>query len=310
MNNDQILNKRAVPKELESELNKKGICDYRIISTNKAKGRFNLWALENDGKELCIKWNCNENAYGKGTFKKEKEIYHWLEGETCIPKVVYNEDILATRYIKNGCTLRQWLNKNDDRESFCHLIRDIIQKYQKYLSKINEHTPVNIEKLQGKEQFNMFLNKLLYSGPYGTKVYKIENIRNKILKKLLKRQYAMDIKNGNSLIHGDFHLNNILIDNSHSYIIDLENIVYGNVNVELAYWYVQVWMLIYDKKELREILYKEVSVEMEEIIDIEEFSKVVKVYQNAILLNRRFHKNEKKVKIRDILARAAAPVEY
>ena len=283
---------------------------YEVISVNEAKGRFNLWVSDSTGKELCIKWNDNGNEFGKRTFEKEIEIYRWLEGETSVPKVVYSKSILATEYIKGGCTLREWLEKNSDKELFRHLIRGTMQKYKKYLEKINEHTLTGIKQFQGEEQFYKFLNKLFYSGPYGTKVYKCEKIRNKFLRQILKKWYAADIKTGKLLLHGDFHLNNILIDGKEPYIVDFENIVYGNVNIELAYWYVQVWVMIYDNAGLLNILIEEMKREIREVFDAEEFGRIVKAYEIAILANRRFHKNEKRAKTRDILARAAAPVEY
>lgn len=75
--------------------------------------------------------------------------------------------------------------------------------------------------------------------------------------------------------------------------IDLENVVCGNVAVDLAYWYFQIWVLIHNNREFLRILEKEIrNIFDMEMVDEREFHTVVKLYKMAILLNRRFHKHK------------------
>lgn len=285
-----------VPEQLASILREKNIVDYKIISVNAAKGRYNLCVSVEDGSPLFVKYN-DEKAAGWNSFQKEKQIYCLLKDETYIPRVIYNENILAIEYMENSRTLRELLLYNDDTELFSCLIRDVIEKYRAFLGKLKEYPDVELKTFDADKALNSFLGKLLTSGPYGSKVYKIERFRNKFLNHLLRKGYAARIKLSKKTcaIHGDFHINNILVADRKAYIIDLENVVRGNAAIELAYWYVQIWVLVYQNRNLLSILEKETgSIFDMEMIDEHEFHRIVKLYQMAILLNRRFHRHEKR----------------
>ena len=51
------------------------------------------------------------------------------------------------------------------------------------------------------------------------------------------------------IIHGDYHLNNILVLDERLYTIDFENLCIGYAEIELAYLYVQIWALMVKGKE-------------------------------------------------------------
>ena len=283
------------PEQLVAILREKNIDDYKIISVNAAKGRYNLRISAEDGRPLFVKYN-DEKAAGWNSFQKEKEIYSLLKGESYIPRVIYNENILAIEYIEDSCTLRELLLHDDDTELFSHLIRDLIDKYKAFLRKINECPDRELKTLDAGKALNSFLAKLLMSGPYGSKVYKIERFRNKCLYHLFRERYAarINLSENTRAIHGDFHINNILVADRKAYIIDLENVVRGNAAIELAYWYVQIWVLVYHNRDLLRILEKEIrSIFDMEMVDEREFYTVVELYQKAILFNRRFHRHEK-----------------
>ena len=186
--------------------------------------------------------------------------------------------------------------RNDEAELFSCLIRDVIEKYKAFLWKMNGCSDMELKTLDPDKALNSFLGKLLTSGPYGSKVYKIERFRNKCLYHLFRRGYVVRINLSENVcaIHGDFHINNILVAGRKAYIIDLENVVRGNAAIELAYWYVQIWVLVYHNQDFLRILEKEIrSIFDMEMVDEREFYTVVKLYQRAILLNRRFHGHEK-----------------
>ena len=286
---------QEVPEQLAAILREKNIVAYKIISVNAAKGRYNLRTSAEDGCPLFVKYN-DETAAGWNSFQKEKGIYSLLKGEPYIPKVIYNENILAIEYIEDSCTLRELLLRDDDTELFACLIRDVIDKYKAFLWKLNECPDKELKTWDAGKALNSFLAKLLTSGPYGSKVYKIERFRNKCLYHLFRKGYAARINLSQNVcaIHGDFHINNILAADRKAYIIDLENVVRGNAAIELAYWYVQIWVLVYHNRDLLGILEKEIrSIFDMDMVDEREFYTVVELYQKAILLNRRFHRHDK-----------------
>lgn len=289
-----------IPKELLHVLEKSHIHDYRIISVNNVKGRYNLETLTEDNKKIFIKYNENAAA-GKIFFEKEKSIYRELErcGGQFIPAIVWNEHILATEYIQNSSTFRKWLLEKADKDMFAEYLQDIISKYKVFLLELKiSLVAKQIEGCDKEIRLESFFNKLLFSGPFGTKTHKAEKLRNKILK-LFLRKYVDNIrvKDDRHLIHGDFHLNNILVSDGGVYFIDFENVSYGSVSIELAYWYVQVWMLVYDDKEMTDILQKQTSSLFDmDFLNEDEFNKIVTLYQLAILLNRRFHRYEHSAK--------------
>ena len=281
-----------IPEQLAEELKKKDIDDYKIISVNAAKGRYNLLASKKDGSSLFIKYN-DVDAAGWNSFQKEKGIYRFLKGETSIPTVMYDEeDILAMEYFEDSCTLREWLLNRENAKEFSCLIRSTLEKYRAFLAKMSEY-PEEMGTLKADNELSSFLAKLLLSGPYGSKVYKAERFRNRCLYHLFRWIYASRIKLTDNAyaIHGDFHLNNILVNDGEAYMIDLENVVRGNAAAELAYCYVQIWVLIHKNRELLDILEREIrSIFDIEMIDEGEFNTIIKLYQKAILCNRRFHK--------------------
>lgn len=290
MGNVNVTDTPKMPEQLAEELRKKNIDDYKIISVNAAKGRYNLLASVQDGSSLFIKYN-DVNAAGWNSFQKEKGIYRFLKGETSIPTVIYNEkNILAMEYIEDSCTLREWLLDNENAKAFSCLIRSALEKYRSFLVKLNEY-PGEMGTFEADSELISFLAKLLLSGPYGSKVYRVERFRNRCLYHLFRWTYASRIKLSHNAyaIHGDFHINNILVNDGEAYIIDLENVVRGNAAAELAYCYVQIWVLIHNNRDLLHVLEKEIrSIFDMEMLDEREFYAIVKLYQRAILLNRRF----------------------
>lgn len=292
-----VLLNREIPSELLNELKRRNIYDYEVISVNIAKGRYNIRAMTEDQRDICIKYN-DAGGRGRDSLEKEKKMYQRLVGTLCVPAVIWNESILATEYINNSCTFREWLCEQDDRDRFSIYLNDTLQKYKVFLNKINDVSGNGFNDSGDNNQLEIFFDKLLFSGPYGTGIYKLEKFRNRIIKYFLTKRKVFNnqAEAKKCLIHGDFHLNNVLVGDDKAYIIDLENVSYGDANIELAYWYVQVWMLIYNNKEMIEILHKEIDKMFDaDLFNIDEFKKIVDLYRFAIIMNRRFHRYESKV---------------
>lgn len=308
MKNTALLDE--IPAKLLAELDSRNISKYKIISVNPAKGRYNLWAITDKQEEVCIKYNDPEGS-GVHSFEKEKEMYRKLDGIPCVPRVIWSENVLATEYLVNSYTFREWLCANSDKDIFSVYLKDILGKYKLLMKKINDVSSDGSDDFNDDKQLEIFFDKLLFSGPYGSTVHKIEKIRNKMFRLYLTKKgvFADKIKSKKRLVHGDFHLNNILVGNNSAYIIDLENIDYGNANIELAYWYVQAWILIYENNEMVKILHEEINCVLEsDLFDRSEFERIMNLYKVAIIMNCRFHREEGKVK-NSILRQALKELE-
>ena len=105
---------------------------------------------------------------------------------------------------------------------------------------------------------------------------------------------------GSKTVHGDFHANNILIDNNEKvYIIDFEDVRKGLPELELAFMLAMVHGLVKKKiaitidRELKQALTLEMNGEL--------FSKVLKTYDIAVTFNHTFNTSNKRYMLKELL---------
>jgi len=291
-------------------LHEYGICNYDIISKNERKGRYCLcFCNENYDKssswlsapenEMCmLKWNSKENEADYETLVKEMEIYERLAETDITPKLFAKDPYFVMKYEKDCKTFRNYLLEGPSEESFEVALKSVLDKYAKMLELLNNKTKLEFDSLPPlKQQIRRFHSKLLLSGPEGTK----ENTKEKTINKIYKywfwainRINENDYSTKSYAIHGDFHLNNELVNTEcNVFLIDFENVVYGNPNVELAYWYTQAWMLVSAKEEYVRILDEHITILLDiEFFDKKSFWMIVELFKKAIARNSRFKKVE------------------
>lgn len=290
------------------ELERLGIYNYEIISTNKKKGRYciHIWGKNVqehnqlfEGKsetDYLIKWNSRENETAYESLKKEIRVYNWLSETNITPKLVSSNPFFVTKYEKECKTLRAFILSNRESDDFKTIIEAVLKLYVDMLEQLNCCVREDVESVSSTEnQIRMFFSKLLLSGPEGTKTKRWEYLKNRVYKYIFWMLRKADIKKYENdslyILHGDFHLNNELVNESRKvYLIDFENVLYANPNVELAYWYVQVWVLIYKTSELLD----ELNYQIEKTLQCAFFNKtvfweIVSLYKEAIIRNSRFH---------------------
>lgn len=296
----------GLSEQLEKELCSNGIQKYLIISKNDKKGRVCLKALhENQWKLIKHNDQTSEEAYE--SLRKEKEIYQVLCDKKITPKLINGLPFFTTEYVESY-TLRQYIlilqdSKEDSKEKVLSVIKKVLDNYKLMLKSL-ELLQEKCEKKSFNEQLSIYLSKLMSSGPDGKHVSGIEKIHNRIwsfyLRRFLIRKHFKNFDSKEVVIHGDFHLNNEIIDvDSNVYIIDFENVIYGSATVELAYWYAQMWVLLYENKEYENILHEEISkILMEKYFEQNLFWKVVSLYKVGISMNSQFCKSERKMPVK------------
>lgn len=291
----------VMPKELVNILNKMGIADYSILSQNAEKGRYNV-CVNLEGENFILKWNDPAILRGQRALEKEIMVYKALKDAECVPKRLVDE-CLITKYISNGKTFRECLLSSNDKKEFEIYIDCVLKAYLEFLGKLNEYDLDLPECYQSHgDQCRKFLSKAIYSGPYLSKKYCFEKIRNCLIRKIFLDRKKINYQSKTYIMHGDFHLNNIIISNQNAYIIDLEDTTYGNVNIELAYFYSRVWILICGQKDWVEILDNKIERVLEsKFFDKSEFWQTVQLYCRATLLNRRVHKNEQAISFLNVV---------
>lgn len=292
---------QRLPEELKRYLSFQKISRYQVISHNARKGRWCLRAFTSTGAFL-IKWNAGEKEDSKQSLDREKEIYEILREKGITPKLLSADPVLITEYIEGSSTLRKYLLYIRDAKTLDLILGKTLRIYIQMLDEL-QHSPILREDITLYDQIGRHLSQLMLSGPEGTRIRIGEKIRNKVyrlwMKKCIAAKYFEHDIVPKMKIHGDFHLNNELVTSSQDvFMIDFENIICGNATLELAYWYVQIWTLLWNNQGFIEILDKNIDeIWVDTYFQKSLFRKAVSLYKMGICVNSRFQRFEKGIPV-------------
>ena len=273
-----------------------GITRYEIVMSNPWKGRrcFVFW--NSDGARHFLKWNdTDENfAHHRYLMEKEEQIYRLLKTTDISPRYI-GGDMFVTEYVEGGETLRNKLKEvlrlGNENEAL-NLLHATFEKWQQFRKVVNRHQEF-VEKKNVNYIFNRYLSSLIVSGPIDTKWSRAMFYRNRILQLFFRIRYR---KFGKTLlqgypaeaIHGDFHLNNVMIDeNRHVYLLDFESVKTGRSEIELAYFVVQLYQL----KEGSDLFSRDVDILVDTMDLVENrnlYIAIKRIFCKAIKNNPRF----------------------
>ncbi len=199
-------------EELQELLYENGLSEFQVVSHNDNKGRWCVKACTKDGAAVFIKWD--ETGFMSG-LSKEKMAYSLLKDTNVTPALVSDSPVFMTKYVENSCTLRHYIIQTTDEKRMMATIREALSSYVRMLEGLNTERIV-LESIPFQTQLYSYCGKLLNSGPEGTSANKRTiRIRNRIigffLKKKLRRENPCYHETRNMAIHGDFHLNNLLV---------------------------------------------------------------------------------------------------
>ena len=295
--------KNTIGPTVEDWFRHYNIKDYGLLEYNEWKGRLCVWFEDVDGVKKILKWNRKDTELHRkhnAQLKREREIYAYLKGKNLTPKFFdsYENDMLIAKYVE-GQSLRFCLKnlvvENDDNyQKICNIICDTLLKWQTLVMELTKLHIDGIQRLSSRDEYSKYLVSLLLSGPFDAKkLGKFRLFLNRQILRLFLYWYhdvfneIKDIE-GKYVTHGDFHANNILIENGKIYLIDLEGVQLGSPELELAYFYSQIRLLIRRNKELL----KEIDLFIDKnivIVDKGSFHRVLKVFDSAIKYNSRFY---------------------
>jgi hypothetical protein len=153
--------------------------------------------------------------------------------------VDYGENYILTLYVDSSSTLRAWLgdyrSKNTRKNQSNQAPIDnefviIIENLFNYFEFIRNYPGGDSGKINEERRFTIMFNSNVFSAPnsikksplkYVTKLIYFTNYRaiSKVKKYINNKSY----NKAQGHIHGDLHLNNIIVSRNDIYIIDLEN---------------------------------------------------------------------------------------
>lgn len=292
--------KLTLKTKLLDNLSKKKLQLEEIIFFNLRKKRFTILVSNSKGSRYILKWE-DISVIGKSfSLCKEIAFYTKYENRFNFFPVLTDVDSNSIRMdYFDSITLREWLidNKVQDIQLFQKAINNIIIDldllYKTEISGNNKEI-----------NFNKFIGKLMLSGPMNTKRTAIEltisRILNKLLGKLINPYFnlkyqqlfkAEKVKNF-SLVHGDLHLNNVLINEQMDYkIIDWENAKNDFWILDLVYFLSNTIPLLENPAKRYLLAQIETIIFQNEKKGIVFFKRVLNIHIRAVCTNRRFLDN-------------------
>ena len=284
----------------------------RSIFYHPIKRRKILLVTNSEKKLFVLKFEYPDSPKKfKNRFHKEIQFYLENRNLGFLPNLVnYGNNFLLLEYFES-VTLRKWLIKylqsskkkkeENIQNNFKILMKIFIEDLGKmFLIKQNTRKdPSNIQK-----QLLDNWTKFLLSGPMGSKRRKNEDIIailinisiripiSILFKKLINKNYIIQDDKFNWLSHGDFHLNNILVESEGTTIkiVDWENINKSSSLVDLSYIYVMIQFLFEDfplHQKYISTLFRNLLIKYNHHLEFL-FFKICKYLKISISTNRRF----------------------
>lgn len=282
-----------IPDEIMEFLQNKGAQDIQLIEYNERKGRY-CYSFRLNDREYFLKWNDTDPEHEKFRLLLQDEIrvYSLLQDEAITPEFLSDapKDMLVMEFLPDAVTLRKFLKEGkQDPESVKKVIGNVFSAWYRGICALAK-TPEEGEAESDCSLFGRYLRMLLCSGPFETKQRKVEWYRNRVIFKVMKRKAEKCLKQREpgvvSVIHGDFHANNVLVSDGKCFLIDLENNSVGCPDIELAYMYVQLKLLLREQKDI----IRWMNHYLEDMIsDRQLFRYCTGVYYRAIRMNHRFY---------------------
>ena len=309
------------PEYIRQFFDARGITEFELVEENARKGRY-CFSFREGEKQRFLKWNMAGEQYElyHSALFTEQKVYQALQGKEVTPVYVPEEDypeLVVSEFLTESETLRSRLKKlvegeaedgkehdkealNDDKATDAAiraLVEKMLTKWRTYVETLSQ-SEVDISRVEtGERLFKKYLSSILTSGPFDTKAGKLENYMNRARNKFITKFRMGKVRKmiGQCgyeelpFVHGDFHANNILVAGDEPMIIDLESTRTGIPEIELAYMYAQIVLLIRDRKELIHQLNQFIKKEMTFLRDRRVFAFFFRIYYRAIRKNHRFY---------------------
>jgi len=296
--------KDVIPAPILEFFRNKGVDQCELIEENVRKGRY-CFAYQDGEKKRFLKWSndAKEYEYFHQALQKEHTVYRILQGRGITPEYVEeaeHPDLVITEFLPKSTTLREKIKELLEyhmEEDIRILVETLIREWIEYVERVSPHRKELAGEETGEDLFRKYLSSLLKSGPFGTTEKRTESMKNRVLYKVYLRTRTGKVRKlirslnytELPLVHGDFHANNVLVAGDHPVIIDLESVRSGIPEIEIAYMYAQICLLIRDRKDLmhqlNEYLVKKISANYSKSA----FRYFFRLFYRAIRKNHRFY---------------------
>jgi len=255
-------------------------------------------------EEYLLKWNCVSNSKHLKKLQKEIEYYKDNCNNEYLPLYISSGgNYLVLKYYRNACTIRDYLfnylfsiKKNEDET----ITDEFKLRIHQFLSTLSEfqNSSKSSELNDSKAKENDYFNKLLASVPNNNKKKKLDRFIIKVLyfihkKRITKTKMMLQneiAKTQKTTVHGDMHLNNIIVTEHGIKIIDWENNKIGTYYEDFFYSSSFILGLLSNHRKHYEYVYRVLYdyIKNKDNYDTALSNKVLNFYLIAISVNRDF----------------------
>ena len=311
MSDEQYELTALLPSGFVSELEASGITDISLIENNPWKGR---WVFKGvcDDVPCLIKWNESGERFceHEKLLSKEISVYKCLQSTGTVPKIFIDKPGLCTEYLVDSKTMRQrCLESNGDIDEMLELTKKALEQWALFVKGLDQGDEGELDFVARQEtcyrQFRAYSGSLSSSGPLGTTGPRFAMNVGRAIKKIFMFAHERPLVNllgaitskPLPVLHGDFHLNNILVkqETNEMYLIDLENVGEGVPEMELAYFHAQLWAL--SDGDLDIVVFEDIAEKACAAAGIQFDSALLKLFSKVMMasvsLNGRFGIGEK-----------------
>lgn len=244
-----------------------------ILFENARKGQTTCRVLDRDGIPYVLK----HRAVDVVSLRQEIDFYRRFSPRWFLPELVsFGSDFMLIRYYRSS-TLRAFLLSRQDRERTLRVLESVLR----FVSEFYDPSNYFIDDATRKALVSRF-RKLLCSGQMHLQRSRVEERFFKILSKptgwMLYRYIRRRRFGPGQAIHGDLHLNNILVmDDLSIKVIDWENTCIGSPLVDLLY----LFPMIHKRCDLQ------ISLEAIGLADTH-LNRILTLFNVAVATNRKF----------------------
>lgn len=278
-----------------SYMEEAGVTEIQKLKIGTREDRVYFTAVFPNNEHVFVKFQLDEEGIRK--IQNERVILQALNKKLYrVPKYP-DDNYIISEYLEGYVTLKDIIldnMKNGNKEIIGDYVVHTFEQFIDILAKVSK-SDLLLETEDWSRKFRMHFNKLLMSsGWWGQPNWRLI-IRETIVGYLgfivaLPFKYKL-IKPVESITisHGDFHWGNVMCKNEDVRIIDVENIMHGDPNMDIAYFYSRLWFYFKNDKELMNYLDKGLSCfKNSPFYEEKAFNLLLRIFKFLIRCNPKF----------------------
>ncbi|MCQ2516601.1 MAG: phosphotransferase [Saccharofermentans sp.] len=232
------------------------LIDIEVLDVSERKDRRYYSAFLPEGTHIFIKHQLDSDENGLKKIEREKEIFNALGRKVYLIDSGDDKDYIASDFMSDYKSLRQLIE--DGSDALPQMIKTAFLSFTDMIEKLNSQN-LQLETAEWDRLFRMHYTKLMMSrGWWGGPNWRV-TIREYFLGYsgyllALPFKFRLLPMPEFYISHGDLHLANIMCKDTDAIVIDVENMRYGDVNMDAAYLYVALWFYCRKDKKVMNVL--------------------------------------------------------